>query len=110
MIKISGKIWLDGKYINCNQAKLHVLSHRLYSNSVFEGIRVYNKKPFKIKEHLNRLYNSALLVGYSACQFSNLKICLKIIKLQNLDIGYLRPVAWRNSQWHQLVKIAKFTW
>ena len=42
--KISGKIWLDGKYINCNQAKLHVLSHGLhFGSAVFEGIRVYNK-------------------------------------------------------------------
>lgn len=99
--KIKGKIWLDGKYIKSNQAKLHVLSHGLhFGSAVFEGIRVYNKKPFKIEEHLNRLYNSALLVGYKIpAKFSNLKkICFNIIKLQKLNNGYLRPVAWRGSQ------------
>ena len=80
--KIKGKIWLDGKYIKSNQAKLHVLSHGLhFGSAVFEGIRVYNKKPFKIEEHLNRLYNSALLVGYKIpAKFSNLKKILKDLK------------------------------
>ena len=44
--KISGKIWLDGRYINCNQAKLHVLSHGLHLATVFEGIW------YIIKNHL----------------------------------------------------------
>jgi len=79
--RIKGKIWLDGKYIKCNQAKLHVLSHGLhFGSAVFEGIRVYNKQPFRIDEHLNRLYNSALLVGYKIpTKFPKLKkICYRV--------------------------------
>ena len=43
-----GFIWLDGRFVKWNQAKLHVLSHGLhYASCVFEGARIYNGKIFK---------------------------------------------------------------
>ena len=52
-----GLIWMNGNFINWNDAKVHVLNHGLhYGSCVFEGIRVYNKKVFKLKEHIERLF------------------------------------------------------
>jgi branched-chain amino acid aminotransferase len=48
-----GYIWFNGELLDWKQAKIHVLTHSLhYGCAVFEGIRVYNKKPFKLEEHL----------------------------------------------------------
>ena len=55
---------MDGKLIDWNEAKIHVLTHSLhYGNAVFEGIRAYQTKKglavFRLDEHTKRLYNSA---------------------------------------------------
>jgi branched-chain amino acid aminotransferase len=59
------KIWHDGKFINWDDAKLHVLSHVVsYGSAVFEGIRCYDTKEgpaiFRLRDHIQRLLNSAL--------------------------------------------------
>jgi len=54
------KIYLNGKFYAKDQAKISVFDHGLlYGDGVFEGIRAYNGKVFKLKEHLKRLYHSA---------------------------------------------------
>ena len=54
--KLNNKICLNGKFIDSKKAKIHVLNHSLhFSSSVFEGIRVYNKKTLFLSEHLDRL-------------------------------------------------------
>jgi len=59
-----GFIWLDGRFVKWNQAKLHVLSHGLhYASCVFEGARVYNGKIFKLNEHTKRLIFSSKTLG-----------------------------------------------
>ncbi|MHC1586153.1 MAG: aminotransferase class IV, partial [Candidatus Hecatellaceae archaeon] len=57
-------IWLNGKLVDWDEAKVHVLTHALhYGSSVFEGIRCYEtaKGPaiFRLKEHMERLQRSA---------------------------------------------------
>jgi branched-subunit amino acid aminotransferase/4-amino-4-deoxychorismate lyase len=53
-------IYIDGKYVPDNQAKISVFDHGfLYGDVVFEGIRAYNGKVFRLKEHLDRLFDSA---------------------------------------------------
>ena len=57
------KIWMDGKFVRWNNAKIHVLTHGLhYGTAVFEGIRCYHTKKgpaiFRLEEHLKRLMNS----------------------------------------------------
>ncbi|ODS38279.1 MAG: hypothetical protein A7316_08370 [Candidatus Altiarchaeales archaeon WOR_SM1_86-2] len=58
------KIWMNGEFVNWDDAKCHVLTHALhYGSGVFEGIRCYHTKDgpavFRLKEHMRRLYNSA---------------------------------------------------
>jgi branched-chain amino acid aminotransferase len=53
-------IWLDGQWLNRDTAKVSVFDHGLlYGDGVFEGIRAYNGKVFRLQEHLDRLYDSA---------------------------------------------------
>lgn len=98
---LRGKIWLNNKFVESKNAKLHVLSHSLhFASAVFEGIRVYNYKSFKLSEHLNRFYKSSLLldykINYPKKKLKN--ICLSLIKKLKLRNGYLRPIAWRGSE------------
>ena len=62
--KRQGKIWFNGEPINWGDVKIHVLSHGLhYASCVFEGLRVYDGKIFKLEEHTKRLFHSALRMG-----------------------------------------------
>jgi branched-chain amino acid aminotransferase len=54
------KIYIDGKYYDEKSAKISVFDHGLlYGDGIFEGIRAYNGRIFKLKEHVDRLYCSA---------------------------------------------------
>lgn len=96
-----GTIWMDGKLVPWREAKIHVLNHSLhYGGAVFEGIRCYNGKIFKLNEHNERLKLSAELLGYEL-PFSVEEInqaCETVIKENNVTNGYLRPLAWRGSE------------
>ena len=64
--KRDGFIWMNGKFCDWGQAKVHILNHGLhYASSVFEGIRVYNKKIFKLDDHIQRLIDSANILDLS---------------------------------------------
>ena len=53
-------IYLNGNYVPEEEAKISVFDHGfLYGDGVFEGIRAYNGRVFKLKEHLDRFYESA---------------------------------------------------
>ena len=99
--KREGYIWMNGNVLEWNQAKIHVLNHGLhYGSCVFEGIRVYNKKIFKLKEHIERLFLSAkildLHIPYKLEEL--IKFTELIVKKQNIEDGYIRPVVWRGSE------------
>ncbi|MDE3060134.1 MAG: branched-chain amino acid aminotransferase [Pseudomonadota bacterium] len=96
-----GFIWMDGKIIPWRDAKLHVLTHGLhYASCVFEGERSYNGKVFKLREHSERLLNSAKLLGFTIPYTLEEveKATLEILAKQNIKNGYVRPVAWRGSE------------
>lgn len=96
-----GKIWLDGQLIDWREAKLHVLTHGLhYGSSVFEGERAYAGKVFKNREHTERFKRSGEMLGfeipYSLDEIEAAKEA--VMKANNLQNAYLRPVAWRGSE------------
>ena len=97
----SGQIWIDGRFVNWKTAKIHVLSHGLhYGSCVFEGARIYQGKIFKLKEHTERLFVSAKILGFKI-PYTKKKIndvCKSLIKKQKIKYGYLRPFAWRGSE------------
>ena len=99
--KREGKIWYNNDLVDWQDVKLHVLSHGLhYGSFVFEGLRVYEGEIFKLEEHTERLYHSAKRMGikipYSKDEIN--KATKKIVSIQNVQNGYVRPFAWRGSE------------
>ncbi|HYC06003.1 MAG TPA: branched-chain amino acid aminotransferase [Azospirillaceae bacterium] len=96
-----GVIWFDGEMVPWRDAKIHVLTHGLhYGSCVFEGERVYNGNVFKLREHSQRLIDSAELLGfkipYSVEEID--RATIDTVKATNLTDAYVRPVAWRGSE------------
>ena len=99
--KREGKIWYNNELVDWNDVKLHVLSHGLhYASCVFEGLRVYDGEIFKLEEHTERLFHSAkrmdIKIPYSEEEIN--KATKKIVSVQSVQNGYVRPVAWRGSE------------
>ena len=99
--KRSGKIWYNSNLVDWSDVKLHVLSHGLhYASCVFEGERVYDGTIFKLEEHTDRFFHSANRMGFKI-PYSKEEIneaCKKIVSIQKVKNGYVRPVAWRGSE------------
>tara|TARA_Y100000992_G_scaffold219927_1_gene152300 strand:- start:630 stop:1511 length:882 start_codon:yes stop_codon:yes gene_type:complete len=99
--KRTGKIWYNNELVDWQDVKLHVLSHGLhYASCVFEGERVYDGSIFKLEEHTSRFFHSAKRMGFEI-PYSEKDInsaCNKIVSVQNVQNGYVRPVAWRGSE------------
>ncbi|MFC1644131.1 branched-chain-amino-acid transaminase [Candidatus Omnitrophota bacterium] len=92
------KVFLDGEFVDSKDAKVSIFDHGLlYGDGVFEGIRSYNRRVFRLDEHLNRLYESAdairLEVPITKESFRD-KI-LQTLKLNNLNDAYIRVVVTR---------------
>ena len=99
--KRSGKIWHNNALVDWADAKIHILNHGLhYASCVFEGERVYEGTIFKLEEHTSRLFYSAKRMGikmpYSEEEIN--KACNKIVSVQNVKDGYVRPTVWRGSE------------
>lgn len=95
---MSLKIYLDGKFVDKKDAKLSVYDHGvLYGDGVFEGIRSYNRRVFRLDEHIDRLYESAhairLSIPMAKDDFRD-KV-LETLKLNDLDDAYVRVVVTR---------------
>lgn len=96
-----GVIWLDGELLPWRDAKVHILTHSLhYGSAVFEGERVYNGKIFKLREHSQRLLESARIVGYEVpYSLAEIEAASRLVVEKNsVTTGYVRPIAWRGSE------------
>ena len=100
-----GKIWMDGKMVAWRDAKVHLLTHTLhYGMGVFEGIRCYdgNEGPaiFRLPEHIERLYNSAHILGMKIpfSQDEIIAACIDAVKLNNLPSAYIRPLVFFGAE------------
>jgi branched-chain amino acid aminotransferase len=99
--KIDGVIWYDGKLVPWADANVHVLTHGLhYASAVFEGERAYGGNIFRLRDHTDRLINSARILGfeipYTADQID--AACKETLAANNLIDAYVRPIAWRGSE------------
>ncbi len=101
-VKKVDKIWMNGKLINWDDAKVHVLSHVIhYGSSWFEGIRCYETAKgsavFRLNEHLRRLENSVKIyraeIPYS--QDDMKQAVMDTIRANKMKACYIRPVVFR---------------
>lgn len=110
--KREGLIWLDGKMVPWSEANVHILTHGLhYGSSVFEGVRAYNGKIFKLEEHTTRLFKSAEILAMKP-EFTEAEVnqaCLDVIAQNNLNNAYLRPLMWRGAEQMGLAGMATHT-
>jgi branched-chain amino acid aminotransferase len=94
------KIYIDGKYYNRKDAKISVFDHGLlYGDGIFEGIRIYNGKVFKLREHIERLYQSArsLLLEIPIGRNKMEKAVLDTVRKNAKENGYIRLVVTRGE-------------
>ena len=99
--KRSGKIWFNNELCEWQDARVHIISHGMhYASLVFEGLRVYNSKIFKLEEHTDRLFKSAKIldmkIPYSYVEI--IQATKKLVSDQNIQNGYIRPFVWRGSE------------
>jgi len=91
-------VYLDGKFVPEEEAKISIFDHGfLYGDGVFEGIRAYNGRVFRLREHMNRLYDSAkaidLQIPITKEEFE--KIILETLRINKLRDAYIRPIVTR---------------
>ena len=114
-----GWIWMNGDFIPWQNATSHIISQGLhYASAVFEGERAYGGKIFKSKEHTDRFFNSAKIIGikipFTKDQINEAK--KKLIDKMNYKDCYVRPLAWRGgdqmgiSTTHSNINVAIAVW
>lgn len=100
-----GLIWLDGELVPWREAKTHVLTHTLhYGMGVFEGVRAYPTERgaaiFRLREHTDRLFNSAHIVGmtppYDREALNEAQRAA--VRENGLDSAYIRPMCFYGSE------------
>ncbi|HQM66916.1 MAG TPA: branched-chain amino acid transaminase [Methanomassiliicoccales archaeon] len=98
---MKGKVWMDGRMVDFEDAKVHVLAHGLhYGTGVFEGIRVYHtpkgRNIFRLRDHMVRFLNSAKVlqmdVPYSLDELC--EACREVVRSAGPEGDYLRPLAF----------------
>ena len=100
-ITTTPKIWMNGKLVNWDEAKVHILTHTLhYGTGVFEGIRAYETSSgpavFRLTDHIKRLFNSAQIMGmdmpYSVEEL--VEATKQTVASTGLSSCYARPIAY----------------
>jgi branched-chain amino acid aminotransferase len=92
------KIFIDGKYLDERDAKISVFDHGLlYGDGIFEGIRAYNGRVFKLKEHIDRLFYSAkaILLEIPMSHTELIKATVATIRANKLRDCYVRLIVTR---------------
>jgi len=98
--KMALKIWLDGKLVDEADARVSVFDHGLlYGDGVFEGIRFYSGRVFRLEEHIGRLLDSARAILLKL-PWSHEEVCTAVrqtIAANGLVDGYVRLVVTRGA-------------
>lgn len=91
-------IYLDGQWLDKSSARISVFDHGLlYGDGVFEGMRVYGGKTFRLAQHVERLYDSAkaILLDVPLSQAEMIRVTEEGVRRSGLTEGYLRHVITR---------------
>jgi branched-chain amino acid aminotransferase len=94
------KIFIDGKYYGERDAKISVFDHGLlYGDGIFEGIRAYNGRVFKLKEHIDRLFCSAksILLKVPMAHADIMAAIVETCRRNRIRDGYIRLVVTRGA-------------
>jgi branched-chain amino acid aminotransferase len=97
---MSPPIYINGKYFSKEDAKISVYDHGLlYGDGVFEGMRTYSNKVFRLVEHIDRLYESAraILLTIPMSKQEMIDAVKKTVELSGLSDSYIRLVVTRGS-------------
>ena len=92
------KIFIDGKYCDERDAKISVFDHGLlYGDGIFEGIRAYNGRVFRLKEHIDRLFCSArsILLKIPMAHADIMAAIVETCRRNRIRDGYIRLVVTR---------------
>src|SRR3954466_1711254 len=93
------RVWINGKFYDKAEAKISVYDHGLlYGDGVFEGVRVYHGKVFRLKSHVERLFDRAKAMGISIpmSRRQRAQAVLDTVK-QSPGCEYLRPIVARGE-------------
>lgn len=97
-------IWLDGRFVAFEDAKVHILTHSMqYGSGIFDGLRAYKAKEgtavFRLKDHVKRFFNSAKIydidLDFSIGEIE--RAIIETIKKNKLDECYIRPFGFYND-------------
>src|SRR4051812_41230089 len=91
-------IYLDGQIVSESEAKVSVFDHGLlYGDGIFEGIRFYNGRVFRLEQHIRRLYDSAksIMLNIPLTPSEMVKATCETVRANNLRDGYIRLVVTR---------------
>ncbi len=94
------KVYINGKFYDKENAKISVFDHGLlYGDGVFEGIRSYNRLVFKLKEHIDRLFESAksIMLEIPLSKEQLIKAVISTLKENELKDAYIRLVVTRGE-------------
>jgi len=94
------KIYINGKFYEKESAKVSVFDHGLlYGDGVFEGIRSYNRRVFKLKEHIDRLFESAqsIMLNIPLTKIQLTKAVVQTIIANKLNNAYIRLIVTRGE-------------
>lgn len=94
------QVYIDGEFFPENEAKISVFDHGLlYGDGVFEGIRFYNDRVFRLEEHIDRLFDSAKAIHLEipATHGEVIEMVLETIRRNGLHDGYVRLLVTRGK-------------
>lgn len=94
------KIYINGKLLARKDAKVSVFDHGLlYGDGVFEGIRSYKKRVFKLEEHMDRLYETAhtLMIQIPLTKKQMMAAIIETLKKNSITDGYVRVIVTRGE-------------
>lgn len=94
------KVYINGRLYSRQNAKVSVFDHGLlYGDGIFEGIRVYNRLVFKLKEHIDRLFESAhsLMIEIPISKERLIEAVIRTLKANRLQDAYIRLVITRGE-------------